>query len=321
MTGLHVSSGRSQPQALGAQSLETSLTPHADRPIGIFDSGVGGLTVLKAIAQRLPCESLLYFGDTARLPYGTRSQADIIQFVREILNWMTHHQAKMVVMACNTSSALALDRVRAEYDIPILGVILPAARVAVSAGRRVGVIATPATAHSRAYTQAMQEIAADVQVWEVGCPEFVPLIESNQINTAETHAVVSRYLNELLAHQIDTLVYGCTHYPHLKPVVDQILPPTIHQIDPAAHTANAVAEDLKLLGIGSVLSSRSLHFGVSDRPDRFAALAAQWLGYMPIVELVDLRLISVPDSGSQSVSATHMSALSTPSGFPSSIPL
>ncbi|MGB3495073.1 MAG: glutamate racemase [Elainellaceae cyanobacterium] len=282
MTGSSIPSGRS-PRFSGAQSIDDS-----DCPIGVFDSGVGGLTVLKAIAQRLPQESLLYFGDTARLPYGTRSQAEIIQFVREILDWMTHHRTKMVVMACNTSSALALDYVRAEYKIPILGVILPAARVAVTTGQRVGVIATQATASSRAYTQAMQEIVPATQVWEVGCPEFVPLIEQNRIHDPETRAVVTRYVEQLLSYQIDTLIYGCTHYPHLKPIVDTILPSTVRQVDPASHAAEAVAKELQLMSLGSTTVQRTVRFGVSDRPDRFAALAQQWLGYAPEVEEIDL---------------------------------
>ncbi len=283
----------------------------SDCPIGIFDSGVGGLTVLRAIAQRLPHESLLYFGDTARLPYGKRSQAEIIQFVREILDWMTQHRAKMVVMACNTSSALALDEVRAKYDIPILGVILPAARVAVTTGRRVGVMATMATASSRAYTRAMQEIVPDTQVWEVGCPEFVPLIEQNQINAPETRAIVKRYLDQLLEFQIDTLIYGCTHYPHLKPVVDTLLPSSVCQVDPAFYAAEAVAKELRLLSLGNTTADPTIRFGVSDRPQRFAKLARQWLSYTPTVEQIDLQASqvlpadSLPSSTSLDLSAEH----------------
>lgn len=153
---------------------------HSAAPIGVFDSGVGGLTVLRELYRQLPQESALYFGDTARVPYGTRSTAEILQFVREILDWMTDQGAKMIIMACNTSSALALEAVRAEYAVPILGLILPGARAAVQQGRRIGVIATPATAASNAYRQAIQEIEANAQVWQVGCPEFVPLIEQNR---------------------------------------------------------------------------------------------------------------------------------------------
>ena len=151
-------------------------------PIGVFDSGVGGLTVLTQLYRQLPNESILYFGDTARLPYGTRSPAEIVQFTREILCWMQQQQVKMVVMACHTGSALALETVRWEFPFPILGVILPGAKAAVKQGKRIGVIATPATAASNAFPQAIQEIDSTAKVWQVGCPEFVPLIEDNRIN-------------------------------------------------------------------------------------------------------------------------------------------
>ena len=162
-------------------------------PIGIFDSGVGGLTVLQQLKKQLPNESIVYFGDTARLPYGIRSQAEILQFTREIITWLQQQQVKMVIMACNTSSALALETVRQEFNIPILGVILPGAKAAVQQGKRIGVIATPATAKSNAYKQAILEIAPDAQVWQVGCPEFVPLIEQNRMADAIARGIL-KYL-------------------------------------------------------------------------------------------------------------------------------
>ena len=149
--------------------------------IGIFDSGVGGLTVLRELYRQLPNESILYFADTARLPYGTRSSHEILQFCFEILTWMVQQGVKMVVLACNTSDALALEVLRREFDLPILGLILPGARAAVQQGRRIGVIATPATAASNAYRRAILEIEATAQVWQVGCPEFVPLVEQNRV--------------------------------------------------------------------------------------------------------------------------------------------
>lgn len=260
-------------------------------PIGIFDSGVGGLTVLKAIAHRLPYESLLYFGDTAHLPYGTRSQSEILTFVRDILSWMQNQGAKIVVMACNTSSALALDFVRSEFDIPILGVILPAARVAAMSGQRIGVIATPATAISQSYTQAILENNSSVRVWEVGCPEFVPLIEQNKIYDPETVLVVSKYLRGLIDQNIDALIYGCTHYPHLKPLIDTILPASIIQVDPALHAARATDKELQILGLKQKrqTANKKMRFCVSDQPERFTQIAAQWLGFCPMVEQIVLR--------------------------------
>ena len=150
-------------------------------PIGIFDSGIGGLTVLRQLYQQLPQESIIYFGDTARLPYGIRPQSEILQFVREILGWMQSQGVKMVLMACNTSSALALEAVRAEFNFPILGLILPGAKAAVQVGKKIGVIATPATAKSNAYKRLILQITEDLEVWQVSCPEFVPLIEQNRI--------------------------------------------------------------------------------------------------------------------------------------------
>lgn len=267
--------------------------------IGVFDSGVGGLTVLNELYRQLPRESILYFGDTARLPYGTRSKAEILQFVREILTWMNEVGVKMVIMACNTSSALALDEVRSEFDFPILGLILPGARAAVQQGRRIGAIATPATAASNAYRQAILEIDANVSVWQVGCPEFVPLIEQNRLRDPYTRQVAMDYLRPLLENQIDTLIYGCTHYPHLAPVLKTILPPRVHLVNPAYHVAKAAARELQLLSLDNQGERRLPHtrFCVSGDPQRFSQLSRQWLPEPPNTEKVYLsaaRLASMP---------------------------
>jgi glutamate racemase len=260
--------------------------------IGLFDSGVGGLTVLRELYRQMPHESVLYFGDTARLPYGTRSQAEILQFVREILFWMIQQGTKMVIMACNTSSALALEKVRSEFDIPILGVILPGARAAVQKGKRIGVIATPATAASNAYRQAIQEIDPSVGVWQVGCPEFVPLIEHNRIQDPYTRQVAQEYLAPLLEQQIDMLIYGCTHYPHLAPVLKSILPRSVRLVDPAVHVIHAAARELELLGLRNNRVALPTQFYVSGCPDTFARLSVQWLGCTPTVEKVDIAEVS-----------------------------
>ncbi|MBW4643689.1 MAG: glutamate racemase [Goleter apudmare HA4340-LM2] len=255
-------------------------------PIGIFDSGVGGLTVLRQLYRHLPQESVIYFGDTARLPYGIRSQAEILQFVREILTWMQQQQVKMVIMACNTSSALALEIVREEFNLPILGVILPGAKAAVQQGQRIGVIATPATAKSNAYRHAILEVDANAQVWQVGCPEFVPLIEQNRIHDPYTTEVARSYLEPLLAQKIDTLVYGCTHYPHLAPVLRSLLPSHVKLIDPAVHVVAACAQELDLLGIRNTQPPLPTRFAVSGCAQHFAQSGVQWLGYTPMVEEV-----------------------------------
>ncbi|AUT01234.1 glutamate racemase [Nostoc sp. CENA543] len=260
-------------------------------PIGVFDSGVGGLTVLRQIYRQLPHESVIYFGDTARLPYGIRSQAEITQFVREILDWMQQQRVKMVIMACNTSSALALETVRAEYDIPILGVILPGAKAAVQQGKRIGIIATPATAKSNAYKHAILEINPEVEVWQVGCPEFVPLIEQNRIHDPYTTEVAKSYLEPLLQQDIDTLVYGCTHYPLLAPVVRSLLPTQVKIIDPAVYVVNACSQELELLGLNNTHPPLPTRFAVSGSPQQFAQSGINWLGFTPIVEAVDFANI------------------------------
>ncbi|MEB3292140.1 MAG: glutamate racemase [Synechococcales bacterium] len=255
-------------------------------PVGVFDSGVGGLTVLREIYRQLPHESVLYFGDTARLPYGTRDREEILQFVREILVWMMDRGVKLVVMACNTSSALALETVRSEFDLPILGVILPGARAAVQAGQRIGVISTPATAKSHAYRDAILEVDRQAQVWEVGCPEFVPLIEAGRIEDPYTYQVAQQYLQPLIDQEIDTLVYGCTHYPHLAPVLRSLLPNSVQLINPAVQTAAAIAQELDLLGIRNTRAAMPTQFYVSGDSAPFVELSRQWLGFTPNVQQV-----------------------------------
>ncbi len=270
-----------------------SQLPQSDEiaRIGVFDSGVGGLTVLQEIYRQLPYESVLYFGDTARVPYGTRTPAEILAFTRETLNWLRQNRVKMAIMACNTSSALALEAVREEYDFPILGVILPGARAAALQGQRIGVIATPATVKSNAYVQAIREANPHAKVWQVACPEFVPLIESDRLADPYTLAIAKEYLQPLLDRSIDTLVYGCTHYPHLEPILRQFVPATVRFINPAVNVVAAAAKELNLLGIQQN-SARTLptRFTVSGDPQQFAALASQWLPDRSLVERVILSI-------------------------------
>lgn len=263
-------------------------TDNRQKRIAIFDSGVGGLTVLRELYRQLPNESILYFGDTARLPYGTRSAAEILLFVREIITWAVQQDAKMILMACNTSSALALESVRDEFEIPILGLILPGAQAAVRTGKRIGVIATPATASSNAYRHAIQEMDHSVQVWQVGCPEFVPLIEQNRIHDPYTQQVAREYLTPLIQQEIDTLIYGCTHYPHLAPVLRSILPSQVQLIDPAVYLVKAVAQELELLGLKNPHPPKPTRFCVSGCPQQFASVSVQWLGFTPSVESITL---------------------------------
>ncbi|MDX2212855.1 MAG: glutamate racemase [Oculatellaceae cyanobacterium bins.114] len=254
--------------------------------IAVFDSGVGGLTVLREVYRQLPHESVLYVADTAHLPYGTRSQAEIVEFTREILAWLQQQNVKMVLMACNTSSALALETVQTEFDVPMLGVILPGARAAVHQGKRIGVIATPATAASHAYRRAIAEIDSTAQVWQVGCPEFVPLIEQNRLHDPYTLAMAQKYLNPLIEQQIDTLIYGCTHYPHLSPVIKPLLPNHVTLVDPAVHVVHAAAQELDVLGLRNTHAPLPTRFCVSGPIGQFISLSHQWLGFAPQVELI-----------------------------------
>lgn len=270
-------------------------------PIGVFDSGVGGLTVLQEIRRQLPQESIVYFGDTARLPYGKRTKDEIVEFVYQILSWMQAQKVKMTIMACNTSSALALDELRQEFDFPILGVILPGARAAVRKGKRIGVIATTATVNSEAYVQAIMESTAEshskAQVWQVACPEFVPLIESNRINDSYTLEVARKYLDPLIKARIDTLVFGCTHYPHLSAILRQLLPNYVRFVDPATHVVRAAAQELEILGLSHVdirgNNNPHTRFYVSGDPEQFAQISSRWLGKLPSVEKVTLSPVEL----------------------------
>ena len=259
--------------------------------VGVFDSGIGGLTVLKELYRQLPSESILYFADSARLPYGTRSPEEILQFVREILVWMTKQEVKMIIMACNTSSALALDLVRTEFNLPILGLILPGARAAVKAGKRIGVLATPATVASNAYLSALQEIEPSIKVWQVPCPELVPLIEQNRLEDPYTLEIIRQYLKPLFANKIDTLIYGCTHYRYLSKILRKILPASIAIIDPARYVVSAADREMELLGIKNLSNPLPTRFCVSGDPGKFALLSHSCLGYTPDVETASLPRI------------------------------
>lgn len=268
-------------------------------PIGVFDSGVGGLTVLQEVRRQLPEESVIYFGDTARVPWGARSQSEIIGFVREILSWMESQEVKMVIMACGTSSALALDALRDSFDLPILGIILPGARAAVRKGRRIGVIATHATVKSNAYAQAIAESLAEsheqAQVLQVACPEFVPLVEAGRIDDPYTLEVARSYLAPLIEANIDTLVFGCTHYPHLARVCRQILPAHVQLVDPAVYLVRAAAHELELLGLRNSKTSHPAYtrLCVSGDPEQFAQFSRRWINKLPSVEKVTLSPVEL----------------------------
>jgi len=217
----------------------STIAPDATRPIGVFDSGIGGLTVVAELRRKLPHERILYVGDTARVPYGGKSAETVIRYSREISNLLISEEAKMIVVACNTASALAVPTVSREYSVPVLGVLEPGASAAVRATRsgHVGVIGTKATIGSEAYAHAIRSFNPELRVSSVACPLLVPLIEEGLFQDEITEAVLRRYLEPLLRQGVDTLVLGCTHYPLLKPAISKICGPGIVLVDSAENCA------------------------------------------------------------------------------------
>ncbi len=258
------------------------------RPIGVFDSGVGGLTVAAALARRLPGESILYLGDTARLPYGSKSPETVVRYTQANVDFLAARRVKAVVVACNTASALALDRL--ETALPVWGVVEPgAARAAALSGGRVGVIATEATVLSDAYGRALQRRRPELEVWSRACPLLVPLVEEGWLDDPVTEAVARRYLEPLLASGIDTLVLGCTHYPLLVPLLERLVGAGVTLVDSAAAVAEQVAAELparRLESTGDV--RREDHFCVTDGAARFGRLAREILAREVTLELVDV---------------------------------
>ena len=217
------------------------------RPIGVFDSGIGGLTVVAALRNLLPSEDIVYIGDTARVPYGGKSQATIERYSTELAGLLLAERAKCIVVACNTASALAVPRLQEDFRVPITGVIEPGAQAAVKATRKgkIGVIGTRATVNSRAYERAIAEIDEDVEVQAEACPLFVPLIEEGWLNDPVTDSVIARYLEKLMRFGADTLVLGCTHYPLLREAIQRFVGPDVVLVDSAQNTALAVQKLLK----------------------------------------------------------------------------
>jgi glutamate racemase len=264
--------------------------------VGLFDSGVGGLTVLRQVHARYPHSPCLYLGDTARVPYGERTPAEIRSIAREVVRWLRQQGVGVVVMACNTSNALALDVAVAEAGVPVIGLIdSVAAEIATD---RVGVLATPATVASGAYSRAIQACRPGATVTEVGCPAFVPLIEAGDLAAPALREAASSYLEPLLAAGVDTIVLGCTHYPMLRPLLSSLLPLPLQLLDPALAAVQRLGPLLGSLGDqpeGAQVSvsvqplEQRLRLCVTGSADTFASAAAPWLSFTPQVERVELR--------------------------------
>jgi glutamate racemase len=251
------------------------------RPVGVFDSGIGGLTVVRELLRQLPHEHLVYFGDTARVPYGNKSPETVRRYSREILAFLQGRGVKMVVVACNTASAHALEELQRLAPVPVEGVVGPGARAAVRASRtgRIGVIGTVGTMKSGAYARAIRALAPDSHVVQQACPLFVPLVEEGWLDHPATRLIAQEYLAPMKGQGIDALVLGCTHYPLLKPLLHEVLGPDIALIDSAEETAKAVAAELTASGIANDPKERGLaQFVVSDVPEQFERVGAAFLG-------------------------------------------
>jgi len=264
-------------------------------PIGIFDSGVGGLTVFRAIERRLPRERLVYLGDTARIPYGVRSPATVQRYALECASFVRAKGVKAIVIACNTASAVAAAFLRERCSVPVLGVIGPGSRRAVEKTRngRVGVIATEATVASGAYERAMLAIRTGLEIKSRACPLFVPLAEEGWLNHPVTRQVAEEYLAELRSSRVDTLVLGCTHYPILRPVIEETMGADINFIDSGLAVAEEVAKLLEERGLARRNGdSPSQEFYVTDSAARFRRVAELFLGRpLESVETVELGTV------------------------------
>ncbi|HMU95381.1 MAG TPA: glutamate racemase [Elusimicrobiota bacterium] len=262
------------------------------RPIAVFDSGVGGLTVLRALVSLLPREHFIYVGDTARVPYGSKSPESVKRFSIEVARFFRRKNVKMMVTACNTVSALALPELRAFMPVPVLGVIEPGARAALAATRtgRVGIIGTEATVQSRAYEHAVQRLDGTIRVFSRACPLFVPLVEEGWLDHPVTRRVASLYLAPLLRKKIDTLVLGCTHYPLIKGVLRRVAK-TVELIDSAEETAKAVRSRLDQDGLLVSRGPRGrVDYFSSDDPVKFSRLGHRFLGWnLPNVARIRLE--------------------------------
>ena len=264
----------------------------AKQPIGVFDSGIGGLTVAAALRALLPHEDIYYIGDTARVPYGGKSQTTIERYSVEISRMLLVGNAKMIVVACNTASALAIPRLQQTLDVPVTGVILPGARAAVAATRNghVGVIGTRGTIRSGAYERAIHAIAPDVRVSSQACPMLVPAIEEGWLEDPITESIFARYLGDLVKSGIDTLVLGCTHYPLLKQSLARFLGPDIRLVDSAENCAIAVRQLLIEHCIGATQDQPgNLEVALTDASDGFLPVAEKALE----LEVGEVRIVGV----------------------------
>lgn len=258
---------------------------HKDAPIGVFDSGVGGLTVAREIMRQIPNERIIYFGDTARVPYGSKSKETVTRFSEQIVRFLRTFQVKTIVVACNTASAYALDTLEEDIDIPIIGVVKPGAKVALEATKngRIGVIATEATIGSQMYNKYIQELNKEITIYGKACPLFCPLIEEGLWEDPVTDEIARRYLTELIDIDIDTLILGCTHYPLIRSTLGRIVGDQVTLVNPAYETARELKEMLEAMDMlndeSPELGSNRYQFYVSDKAEKFVRFANSIIKY------------------------------------------
>ena len=251
----------------------------SEATVGVFDSGVGGLTVAREIMRQLPNERIVYFGDTARVPYGSKSKNTVVKYSRQIIKFLETKNVKAIVIACNTATALALDDIKKDLEIPIIGVVKPGAKVAVekTKNNKIGIIATEATVNSHMYTDVIKKYNQDIEVYTKACPLFVSLVEEGWIKDDVTYEVARRYLKEMQDKDIDTLVLGCTHFPLLRKLIGEVMGPEVELVNPAYETAVSLGKLLDKLGISAKDENRyrggMYEFYVSDAADKFKNFA------------------------------------------------
>ena len=264
-------------------------------PIGIFDSGIGGLTVVKKILSMLPNEKIIYFGDTARVPYGSKSNSTVIEYANQDAKFLYKKNVKLIIVACNTASSVALDNLREQFDIPIIGMIEPGSKYALKKTKtgKIGVIGTHSTINNQAYSKKLKQLNNDVEVFEKACPLFVPLAEEGWIDHKATELIAEEYLEELIKKEIDTLVLGCTHYPVLTEIIQKVMGEEVTLIDSGTAAALEVEDYLNGIGLRNDSNQIGEHqYYVSDVPAKFKTIAERFLGTtLDHIEKIDIDQI------------------------------
>jgi glutamate racemase len=268
-----------------------------EKPIGVFDSGIGGLTVVKRLASTLPRENIVYFGDTARVPYGSKSNSTVIEYAIQDARFLMNKNVKAIVVACNTVSSVAMGELAKTFNVPIIGMIEPGANFAISHTKngKIGVIGTRATINNHAYSQAIKRLDPKIEVYEKACPLFVPLAEEGWIKEKATYEIAEDYLKELKGNDIDTLVLGCTHYPILAEVIQDVIGKNVTLVDSGIASAEVVRNEIRRVGFETNSNAFGHHdFYVSDIPVTFKEVAELFLG-RPVSDIhkVEIEHIAV----------------------------